>query len=57
MKLDISEEHLRVIAAALGQIAYQHAAPVIAELQKQVDAANAANAQPAKSEPADTPKD
>lgn len=38
LKFELSEQHVNVIGAALGKAPYEIAAPVIAELQKQVNA-------------------
>lgn len=35
-KLELSEQHLQIVARALGAMAYDVSAPVIAELQKQI---------------------
>lgn len=37
IKLELSEQHIAVIGQALGQAPYNVAAPVIAELQKQIN--------------------
>ena len=37
-KLELSDKHLAVIGAALGKAPYDVAAPVIAEIQKQINA-------------------
>lgn len=36
MKLDLTEEHLQIIGAALSEMPYRVAAPVIAEINKQL---------------------
>ena len=36
MKLDLSEEHLHVIGAALAELPYKVAAPVIMEMNRQI---------------------
>lgn len=35
-KIELSEEHLRVIADALGNAPFRLAAPVVSELQRQI---------------------
>ena len=38
LKLELSEQHVAIIGQALGNSPYNVAAPVIAELQRQIDA-------------------
>ena len=38
LKFELSEQHIQIIGAALGAQPYDAAAPVIAELQKQINA-------------------
>jgi hypothetical protein len=38
MKIELTQEHLNVIAAGLQELAYKHAAPVIAHIAKQIEA-------------------
>lgn len=41
MKLDLTQEHLQIIGAALGEMPYRVAAPVIAEINRQIAAQEA----------------
>lgn len=38
LKFELSEQHVAIIGAALGKAPYDTVAPVIAELQKQINA-------------------
>lgn len=38
MTLELTEQHLQIIGEALGNAPYKLAAPVLAEIQKQIDA-------------------
>lgn len=42
MQIELTQEHLNVIGAGLQELAYKHAAPVIAHIMEQVKAANKA---------------
>lgn len=37
MNIELTQEHLNVIAAGLQELAYKHAAPVIAHIAKQIE--------------------
>lgn len=37
-KLELSDQHLAVLSEALANIAYRHAAPVVAEINRQLQA-------------------
>lgn len=43
IKIELSNEMLTVIAAALGNHPFRQAAPVVSELQRQIDAQQRAN--------------
>lgn len=38
LKFELTQQQVQIIAAALGELPFKHAQPVLAELQKQVDA-------------------
>lgn len=38
LKFELSDQHVAIIGAALAKAPYETVAPVIAELQKQIDA-------------------
>lgn len=38
MKLELAQEHLQIIGAALSELPYRVAAPVVAEINKQIAA-------------------
>lgn len=52
MKFELEEKMVQVIALALGEIPYKIAAPVINELQRQIDAQQS---KPPENKPAEDP--